>query len=195
MIYKKSIIQVMDLTTHNVSTGTVDSIFGKLMVNSKKSGDTISLTPPIMPSTEAPSRLKVTDMFGWSDVTKFIRIGVDLCADCSDNILTPIIIETSRGKTITCFRETLFPVYNPKNTKRGFHGETKYEHEIKCAEDIIIGDTLRVIHCKDQDDNDIYFDTVRSIQYDGTETMFYTIETKSKYMTCNDIYIYTGGLK
>lgn len=185
MIEQGSIIQLADIAIGEVYTDSIKVILGKLSTNSlfteEYHGSTIEISDQYLPN------LKVADMFGWSEVKAFGKLYHQLIPQ-----IMQISIVTEHGKRLDCFDNTLIPIYIPDSIKKGFHGETKYEYKINQARNIHPGDILRVVHCKDEDDRNIYFDKVVSVDHrQMISNEVYYVKTKSRFMTCNDVYIYT----
>lgn len=183
MIMADQEVQWLDIDTGEVRTDTVEALVGRYIhrVESDDQGrrliDFMSMPKPV----------KVTDWKGWSDLLSIQWF--------PNEMKVPVVaLTTAHGKTLTGTWGALMPVYDPSSIDRGFHGETKYAHQILNVGSVAVGDTIRVLHLSDELGNQFDFDIVRSIE--ETEQFChsgYHFATMSGYMNVGDIYIFTGS--
>ena len=128
-----------------------------------------------------PGELKVTDWRGWTDIEYIRRIEdmnvlwVALCTDSHDIIVSS---------------EELIPVYKLSIPRRGFHGASIFEYQLKIPRDIDkTTDFIRIRRGFNQEEFVHIYEPI----YDCTSapSLFgYEIGTRSKFFNCNNIHIF-----
>ena len=132
--------------------------------------------------------VKVTDMFGWTDIVRAQCINIDV-----DPTNIPKWTEFKcENKTLLVSNEQDMLTYCPEHVTRGFHGEAKYETVIKDESDLKVNeDILRLKRGGvDSNFNDIEFAPLSFRQrLDDDDSSFgYVFETRSGTMNISDVH-------
>lgn len=140
--------------------------------------------------------LAIQDWTGWtklnsiacvSKITTWYRLIID-----QDNALRPL----------HATKEELIPVYDPSQSIRGFHGETKFLYQLKGIGDLVHGDKIRHRDLTGpEDDHPQQFGTVLAAEPDPLEsdssrfeTVGYEIETLSGFYNGNGVHLAANNI-
>lgn len=129
----------------------------------------------------SPGELKITDWRGWTDIEYLRRV--------KDADVLWVALFTDNQEIIVSSGE-LIPVYKSSIPKRGFHGASIFEYQLKIPRDIDIStDFIRIRRGINQEE----FVRIHEPIYDCTSapSLFgYEIGTKSKFFNCNNVHIF-----
>lgn len=125
--------------------------------------------------------LKVTDWRGWTDIEYIRRV---------KNINMPWIALCTDSHDIIVSSEELIPVYESPIPKRGFHGASIFEYQLKIPRDIDIStDFIRIRRGIDQKEFVHIYEPICDCT--SAPSLFgYEIGTKSKFFNCNNVHIF-----
>ena len=107
----------------------------------------------------------------------------------SHKLYDDFIIIKFKDMEVIASKDQQIPIWFPDKITKGFHGETKYDHKIISVKDITLKDNIRSRISDSNFIKPISIDT----HYKYNEN-FYSIKTKSKYFTANEIYFYNDIL-
>lgn len=131
----------------------------------------------------SPGELKITDWRGWTDIEYIRKV----------EAITPSWIQISAGQqSILVSEHEEIPVYTSISPRKGFHGASVYNYQLKRPYDIDpLTDFLRIRRGIDLDEIPIEFDHP-SLQFKGRchSDFGYEIGTRSKFFNCNNVHIF-----
>lgn len=130
-----------------------------------------------------PGELKITDWRGWTDVEYIRKVETEFT--------TWIRISVGNQSILVSDDEEL-PVYTSIVPKKGFHGASIFEYQLKEPQRIDQAtDFIRVRRGVDSDENHIEFaHPIIKVETIYHPKFGYEIGTRSKFFNCNDIHIF-----
>lgn len=181
MLHPSSIVQWMDVKSQKVFIDPISKMF---QMYSHKATRTLDISEVLFNSKS--EIVKITDMYGWTDVKALRRI---------DSIGAEWVGMAAANHQIKLRRDTIIPIYNPKAPFNGFHGETKYPITAKHLYDLEENDIVRIRRGKDENNEELEFSNISfsGIIWNFKEFDFnyaYTIITKSGFFNGNNIHLF-----
>lgn len=124
--------------------------------------------------------LKVKDWYGWTSVIKIIRY-----YKCHGRLC---LIENNEN-SLPINENGIFPVYDPNNPIKGFHGEIKFPYEVKNVTSLKNGDYARFISYNYESEELKDFTKIQILYYHESLDDLYWIITKSGFFNANKFHL------
>lgn len=178
MIHPNTQIQYLDIKVGEPRYNTVNDLYREYSHKANMLTDDCSVI-----NFSSNSNVKITDLFGWTDIIQIKRIK-------SDNITWNNI--NVANKQILLSNDELIPFYDINKTTIGFHGEVKYEYILKhLIKSDRSKDFLRIRNGENELGENIEFSPINIYSMSNDKTNYgYQLITRSRFFNGNDIHLF-----
>ena len=187
MIHPDTQVHCLDLFIENSIRGSINDIFQKYY-HKAVIKDNGKIKVAEIDFTQDPL-IKITDLFGWTDVIKIQKVPFNYESDRWIDVLVA-------NKQLMVTDNTLIPFYRINDSKRGFHGEVKYSYTLRYPLKSKPGDYLRLRNGINPDGSETEFAIPELISFNKSDydhmAYGFRIITKSRFYNANDIHLFGG---
>lgn len=174
-------IQWIDINKKVSRHDTISKLFQSYIERSENKFDSNSGLTFNEINFDETDGLKVKDWYGWTSVIKIIRH--DKCDG------RYCLIETDEI-SLVMNEYGLFPVYDPDNPIKGFHGEIKFPYEVKILTALKNGDYARLLTQEYESFENLKdFQQIKITYYNDPCINYYWLITKSGFFNANHFHL------